>query len=72
MNRAARQTERPPDTTNRLNCSAVFQWKLNVLNFMRNNYQESFKPYVVRALDNPNDKIRESAESICKEQGITA
>lgn len=41
-------------------------WKLkvNVLNFMRNNYKEEYKPYIKAACENENIKISEMAQSI--------
>ncbi|MBN7773608.1 epoxyqueuosine reductase [Clostridium aminobutyricum] len=45
----------------------LWKWKVNTLNFMRNNYQESYRPYILEACKNENDKIREIAQRVCKE-----
>jgi epoxyqueuosine reductase len=39
----------------------LWKWKVNVLCFMRNNYQSSYQPYILAACENENDKIREMA-----------
>jgi epoxyqueuosine reductase len=45
----------------------LWKWKVNVLCFMRNNYQEKYKPYITAACKNKNEKIREMAQLICSE-----
>lgn len=45
----------------------LWKWKVNVLCFMRNNYKESYKPYLLNASKSDNDKIRKMACEICKE-----
>ena len=45
----------------------LWKWKVNVLCFMRNNYQERYKPYIIDACNNENIKIREMAQSIYNE-----
>ncbi len=45
----------------------LWKWKVNVLNFMRNNYQEKYKPYILAACENENDKIRGMAQLICRD-----
>lgn len=45
----------------------LWKWKVNVLNFMRNNYQESYQPYIMAACKNDNEKIRQMAQSVCSE-----
>lgn len=42
----------------------LWKWKVNVLNFMGNNYQEKYKPYILAACENENEKIREMAQAI--------
>lgn len=42
----------------------LWKWKVNALNFMGNNYQEEYKPYILAACENENEKIREMAQSI--------
>ncbi|AOT71840.1 epoxyqueuosine reductase [Geosporobacter ferrireducens] len=49
----------------------LWKWKVNVLNFMRNNYQESYKQYIMGACSNENEKIRDLAQMICKEMSLT-
>lgn len=45
----------------------LWKWKVNVLCFMRNNYQEEYKPYIVAACESKHRKVREMARSICDE-----
>ena len=45
----------------------LWKWKVNVLCFMRNNYQESYRPYLTAACENENAKIREMAQAVCNE-----
>lgn len=45
----------------------LWKWKIDVLCFMGNNYKDSYKPYIMRACKNENEKIREMAYSICRE-----
>lgn len=45
----------------------LWKWKVNALCFMRNNYVESYRPYILAACENENEKIREMARSVCKE-----
>jgi epoxyqueuosine reductase len=42
----------------------LWKWKVNVLCFMQNNYQESYKPYILEARSASHEKIREMANSI--------
>jgi len=44
----------------------LWKWKVNVLCFMQNNYQESYKPYIVEANTASHDKIREMAHTVCQ------
>lgn len=45
----------------------LWKWKVNALNFMRNNYKESYKPYILAAREDENAKIRGMAGEICRE-----
>ena len=45
----------------------LWKWKVNVLCFMHNNYKESYKPHIIKACKNENEKIRVMASSICNE-----
>lgn len=49
----------------------LWKWKVNVLNFMRNNYKESYQPYIIEAAQNENEKIRDMAIMICGEMALT-
>ncbi|MDR3541645.1 MAG: epoxyqueuosine reductase [Desulfosporosinus sp.] len=50
-----------------LNPEDLWKWKVSVLCFMNNNYQENYKSYIIAACKNENKKIREMAELICSE-----
>lgn len=50
-----------------LSSEELWKWKVNVLCYMRNNYKESYKPLIIDACDNENNKVREMAYSICRE-----
>jgi len=45
----------------------LWKWKVDVLNYMRNNYVESYKTLIIKACNNKNEKIREMAKLICNE-----
>jgi epoxyqueuosine reductase len=45
----------------------LWKWKVNVLCFMRNNYQSRYQPYIAAACDNENGKIRDMATLIHRE-----
>lgn len=45
----------------------LWKWKVNVLNFMRNNYKEGYGPYIIEASQNENETIRDMAQMICRE-----
>lgn len=45
----------------------LWKWQVNALSYMYNNYQESYKPYVVSACDNENEKVSEMAQFIYSE-----
>lgn len=53
-----------------INPDNMWKWKVNALNFMRNNYDDRYKPYILKACQNENVKIREMAEMICGERNI--
>lgn len=48
-----------------------WKWKVNVLCFMRNNYQEKYKPAILTACKNENSKVRKMAQSVCDEMGLS-
>lgn len=48
----------------------LWKWKVDVLNFMRNNYKDSYKSYILEACKNENEKISEMANSIINELKI--
>lgn len=45
----------------------LWKWKVNVLNYMRNNYQSSYKSYIRAACKDDNGKIHEMARSVSSE-----
>lgn len=45
----------------------LWKWKIDVLCYMRNNYNETYSQLIINACSNENYKIREMACSICKE-----
>lgn len=50
-----------------LSAEELWKWKVDVLCYMRNNYNESYKTLIISACNNENNKINEMARSICKE-----
>lgn len=48
----------------------LWKWKVNALNCMRNNYQESYGPYILAAAKSEHEKIREMAALICSELSL--
>jgi epoxyqueuosine reductase len=40
-------------------------WKVNALNAMKNNYKGSYGPLIKKCLDDPNDRVRRMAKSVC-------
>jgi epoxyqueuosine reductase len=50
-----------------LSLDDLWKWKVNALCFMRNNYKEEYKPYIMAACVNENVKTREMAQSIHRE-----
>ncbi|AFV02262.1 Iron-sulfur cluster-binding protein [Dehalobacter sp. UNSWDHB] len=45
----------------------LWKWKVNALNYMRNNYDDRYKTYILAACKNENEKIREMAQLVCSE-----
>ena len=45
----------------------LWKWKVDVLNYMRNNYKEDYREHIIHACNSKNDKVSEMASSICKE-----
>ncbi|ATW23536.1 epoxyqueuosine reductase [Candidatus Formimonas warabiya] len=54
-----------------LSPAELWKWKVNVLNFMRNNYQENYKQYIMEACNHENEKIRDLARMIRQELSLT-
>lgn len=48
----------------------LWKWKVDVLNYMRNNYKEDYRPYIIDASNSDHEKIREMAISICSELNL--
>lgn len=42
----------------------LWKWKVNVLCYMRNNYQKEYEPYIIAACKNDHIKVREMAQTI--------
>lgn len=40
----------------------VWKWKCNVLNAMRNGYDEKYLPHIERAMDDPREEVRDMAK----------
>lgn len=53
-----------------LSSEELWKWKVNVLCFMQNNYQESYKLYILKACKAENKKIQEMASSVCHQLGL--
>ncbi len=49
----------------------LWKWKVNVLCFMGNRYQEKYQPFIIAACESENQKIREMAELIRSERLTT-
>ena len=49
----------------------LWKWKVNALNFMHNNYQEKYKPYILAACESENERIRELAQLIAAKLPIS-
>lgn len=48
----------------------LWKWKIDVLCYMRNNYKESYKTYIINSSNSENEKIREMANFIRKELNL--
>lgn len=48
----------------------LWKWKMNVLNYMRNNYKEDYNFFIKAACNNEHEKIREMAILICNEMNL--
>lgn len=52
-----------------LNPDELWKWKVNVLNFMHNNYEENYKEnykeYIISACQDENERVSEMAQYIC-------
>ena len=48
----------------------LWKWKVNVLVYMKNNYEERYKPCILFACTNSHEKIREMAQLICQELNL--
>lgn len=48
----------------------LWKWKVNVLNYMSNNYKQDYKPYIINACNSQHEKIREMAMLICRELNL--
>jgi epoxyqueuosine reductase len=48
----------------------LWKWKMNALNSMRNDYQEKFRPYILKALEDGHEKVREMARLVCNELSL--
>ena len=49
----------------------LWKWKVNALNFMYNNYQEKYNPYILAACESENEKIRELAQLLATKLPIS-
>ncbi len=49
----------------------LWKWQVNVLNFMKNNYQEHYRQRIMDALESPYPKVAEMAETICNTLNLT-
>ncbi len=49
----------------------LWKWKINVLVYMKNNYEERYKSYILSACSNSHEKIREMAQLLCHELNLT-
>lgn len=45
----------------------LWKWKVNVLNFMGNNYREEYRKWIIQACDNENERVRDIAFRILSE-----
>lgn len=49
----------------------LWKWKVDVVNYMRNNYNESYKTLILNACDSENEKIVKMAKSVCDELSLS-
>ena len=47
-----------------LTSDELWKWKVNVLCFMDNQYQEKYKPFILSACEDPHKMVSEMAQSI--------
>jgi epoxyqueuosine reductase len=40
-------------------------WKVNALNAMKNNYEETYGPLIKKCLDDPDERVRRMAKIVC-------
>ncbi|MDR0334870.1 MAG: hypothetical protein LBH69_03185, partial [Methanomassiliicoccaceae archaeon] len=45
-------------------------WKVNALNAMKNNYQQSYEPHIKKCLNDPNERVRDMAVWVCESLNI--
>jgi epoxyqueuosine reductase len=50
----------------------LWKWKVDALNYMRNNYEESFRPHILKACEHENEKVRDMALAIAGELSLKA
>lgn len=48
----------------------LWKWKVDALNYMGNNYEEAFRPYIMQACENENEKIRDMALTVAAELSL--
>ena len=48
----------------------LWKWKVNVLNFMRNNYQENYGQCIAKACSAENETVRKMAQKIFEEMAL--
>lgn len=49
----------------------LWKWKINALNFMRNNYDESYRRCIINTCRDENERVRAMAEKICSALSIS-
>lgn len=50
-----------------LSPSELWKWKVNAICYMKNNYKESYRPYLLVACEDTHEQVREIANLVCKE-----
>ena len=48
----------------------LWKWKVNALNYMRNNYEDTYRPYITNAFDDSSEKVRSMARLISSELDV--